>query len=64
MPLRIETRLSAFVRSPRSLSCPNCGDTLLAPEQSEFHECGHIRHYWSCDSCGQACETSVAVTSR
>src|SRR5690606_21592350 len=41
--------------------CPQCGDMLLAPEHSEFHGAGRIQHFWSCENCGTATETTVAI---
>jgi transcription elongation factor Elf1 len=44
-------------------SCPRCGDSLLAAEASEFLSGGRVRHFWSCDSCGQAFHTAVEVAA-
>ena len=43
-------------------SCPRCGDTLLAAEASALIADGHVRHSWSCDSCGHDFETAVQVS--
>jgi ribosomal protein L37AE/L43A len=32
---------------------------LLAPEWSEYLDDRHIRHLWSCDTCGYEFETTV-----
>jgi len=42
-------------------ACPYCGDSLLAPEHSEFHGGGRIEHVWCCESCGAATTTTVAI---
>ncbi|HWM82515.1 MAG TPA: hypothetical protein VNQ56_10690 [Pseudolabrys sp.] len=52
-------RRAAMRRMP---VCPQCGDMLLAPEHSEFLGAGRIQHFWSCDSCGAASETMVAIS--
>jgi transcription elongation factor Elf1 len=44
-------------------SCPHCGDTMLAPTHSEFLGGGRIRHYWSCDNCGEDMQTSVRLAA-
>lgn len=42
-------------------SCPRCGNSLLAAESSEFLTQGEVRHFWSCDSCGQEFHTAVKL---
>jgi len=42
--------------------CPQCGDTVLAPEISEHLSPRHVRHTWSCDACGYGFETLVDVS--
>jgi hypothetical protein len=39
--------------------CPQCGDTLLAPEISEHVSAHEVRHRWSCDACGHEFVTWV-----
>jgi hypothetical protein len=39
--------------------CAQCGDTLFAPEWSEYIDECHVRHLWSCDHCGYEFETAV-----
>ena len=53
-PLAFEFR--RYLSSP---SCPRCGTFLVCPETSEFVQHGHVRHSWSCDSCGQEFQTTV-----
>lgn len=40
-------------------ACPQCGETLLAPEWSEHVSERCIRHYWTCESCGYGFESSI-----
>jgi ribosomal protein L37AE/L43A len=49
----------AFARYFARPSCPQCGETQLAPERSEFVGEGIVRHTWSCDGCGQEFRTTV-----
>ena len=39
--------------------CPQCGDTLLAPEVSAHVSPHEVRHFWSCDACGHGFATAV-----
>jgi predicted RNA-binding Zn-ribbon protein involved in translation (DUF1610 family) len=41
--------------------CPQCGDTLLAPDMSEHVSPREVRHLWSCEACGHGFETAVDV---
>ena len=49
----------ALHRSRPVVPCAQCGDTLFAPEWSEYLDDRHIRHLWSCDACGYEFETEV-----
>jgi predicted RNA-binding Zn-ribbon protein involved in translation (DUF1610 family) len=40
-------------------ACPQCGDTVLAPEVSEHVSSHEVRHFWSCDACGHGFATAV-----
>jgi hypothetical protein len=40
-------------------SCTHCDDTVIAPTRSEYQSRHHVRHSWSCESCGHEFETSV-----
>jgi ribosomal protein L37AE/L43A len=40
-------------------ACPQCGDTVVAPEASEHVSTHEVRHIWSCDTCGHGFATSV-----
>ena len=58
--MELRTRNSQSFRQIRPAApCAQCGDTLLAPEWSEYLDDRHIRHLWSCDSCGYEFETTV-----
>ena len=48
-----------FDRSRPVIPCAQCGDTLFAPEWSEYLDDRHIRHLWSCDACGYEFESEV-----
>ena len=49
----------AFHQSKPIVPCAQCGDTLLAPEWSEYLDDRRIRHLWSCDHCGYEFESEV-----
>ena len=48
-----------FIQSKPVVPCAQCGDTLFAPEWSEYLDDRNIRHLWSCDDCGYRFETLV-----
>ena len=49
----------AFHRSRPVVPCAQCGDTLFAPEWSEYLDDRRVRHLWSCDACGYEFESEV-----
>ena len=49
----------AAIRNCNHMTCKQCGDTLIAPEWSEYVTKQHIRHLWHCTDCGYQFETSV-----
>jgi uncharacterized protein with PIN domain len=51
--------LSAGTRFFAMPACPQCGDTLLAPEMSEHVSTREVRHFWSCEACGHEFATAV-----
>ena len=57
------TTLTAIHRSDYGMACAQCGDALIAPEWSEYVSDRHVRHLWSCASCGSQFETSVFFTT-
>ena len=44
--------------SPYGIACIRCNDRLIAPNWSEYVSERHVRHSWSCESCGHQFETS------
>ena len=48
-----------FNQSKPIVPCAQCGDTLFAPEWSEYIDDRRIRHLWSCDTCEYRFETLV-----
>jgi ribosomal protein L37AE/L43A len=58
MELRSQ-RLRFFHQSRPIVPCAQCGDTLFAPEWSEYLDERRVRHLWSCDSCGYEFESLV-----
>jgi ribosomal protein L37AE/L43A len=59
--MEIRSRNAATLRRPRPVvPCAQCGDTLFAPEWSEYLDERHVRHLWSCDHCGYEFETEVS----
>ena len=52
-----------FHRSRPVVPCAQCGETLFAPEWSEYLDDRHIRHLWSCDACGYEFESEVRYPS-
>jgi hypothetical protein len=62
MPLQSATPVVlAFARYFARPACSQCGETQLAPEQSEFVRDGLIHHFWACDTCGHEFRTSVEL---
>jgi hypothetical protein len=51
--------IQSFARYFARPLCPACGETLLAPEQSEFAGEGVVHHVWACDACGHEFHTTV-----
>ncbi len=43
-------------------TCPRCNDVLIAAAASEHVSEKHVRHVWSCDSCGHVFATSVRLS--
>jgi hypothetical protein len=58
--MELRFRSERAVRKSRpAVPCAQCGDNLFAPEWSEYLDARHIRHLWSCDTCGYRFETLV-----
>jgi primosomal protein N' len=45
------------------IACAECNHRLIAPNWSEYVSEHHIRHFWSCESCGHRFETSEHLFS-
>ena len=58
MELRSRNALT-FHRSRPVVPCAQCGETLFAPEWSEYLDDRHVRHLWCCDACGYEFESEV-----
>lgn len=43
----------------RQPSCPQCGETLLAPLMAEHVNAAHVRNHWVCEACGHAFRKST-----
>jgi primosomal protein N' len=39
------------------IACVRCNYTMIAPNWSEYVTEHHVRHSWSCESCGHQFET-------
>ena len=58
--MELRTQKFRSVPTPRPIApCAQCGDTLFAPEWSEYIDERRIRHLWSCDTCDYRFETLV-----
>jgi DNA-directed RNA polymerase subunit RPC12/RpoP len=44
--------------SSYGIACAQCNHRLIAPNWSEYVSENHVRHSWSCESCGHQFETS------
>jgi hypothetical protein len=44
--------------APYGITCIRCDHRLIAPNWSEYVSERHVRHSWSCESCGHQFETS------
>jgi hypothetical protein len=63
--MELQSRNHQTTRRPRPIvPCAQCGDRLFAPEWSEYLDERHIRHLWSCDTCGYRFESLVRYPER
>jgi uncharacterized protein with PIN domain len=60
-PHRNPVGVSAFCAFTELVRCPHCGDQMVAPVSTEFIEGVEIRHYWECESCGEASSVSIPL---
>ena len=51
--------VNAISPSRPLVPCAQCGETLFAPQWSEYLDDRRIRHLWSCDACDYRFETLV-----
>jgi transcription elongation factor Elf1 len=49
-------------RRPAYPTCPQCNDVLFAAAASEHVSERHVRHVWSCESCGHVFATLVRLS--
>ena len=52
---------SPQTRLPRLPTCPECGDTLLAPLLAEHVSSRLVRNHWVCEECGHSFRKSFKV---
>jgi len=57
------TKVAAIRNSERETTCVKCGETLIAPEWSEYVSEGLVLNLWSCWNCGQRFETEAATST-
>ncbi len=53
-----------FADTPYGIACIRCNDTLIAPDAAEYVSEGHVRHSWSCESCGEQFQTTDRFSAR
>jgi transposase-like protein len=64
MVMALQTKTADLTATSRLVThgknnCPQCSESLLAPDWSEYLNTRCVRHTWSCDACGYQFETSV-----
>ncbi len=52
-------QMKSFGHARPILPCAQCGDTIFAPEWSEYVDDRRVRHLFACESCGYRFETLV-----
>jgi ribosomal protein L37AE/L43A len=58
--MELRSQSDRIIRKARPMvPCAQCGDTLFAPEWSEYLDERSVRHLWSCDVCGYRFESMV-----
>ena len=55
------TTVASFRSSEFETTCAKCGDTLVAPEWSEFMSETLVLNLWSCAKCGCRFETEAFI---
>jgi ribosomal protein S27AE len=54
MTLQDIGKASCEARAMRLPTCPQCGDTLLAPLLAEHVSPGLVHNHWVCEACGHS----------
>jgi ribosomal protein L37AE/L43A len=55
------TKVAAIRNFEHETTCVKCGETLIAPEWSEYVNEGLVLNLWSCRNCGQRFETEAHI---
>jgi ribosomal protein L37AE/L43A len=55
------TTIASIRNSEHETTCEKCGETLIAPEWSEYVSEGLVLNLWSCWNCGQRFETEAFI---
>jgi len=53
------TTIAPICNSECEMTCDKCGNTLIAPEWSEYVSDGHVLNFWSCWKCRYRFETEA-----
>jgi hypothetical protein len=53
-----------FANARPIVECAQCFSRIYAAEWSEYLDECHVRHLWSCDTCGYSFETLVKFPGR
>ncbi len=59
MTLHADMTARARLATYSKNNCPQCSESLLAPDWSEYLNDRCVRHTWSCEACGYQFETAV-----
>jgi ribosomal protein L37AE/L43A len=55
------TTIASIRNSEHETTCVKCGETLIAPEWSEYVSEELVLNLWSCRNCGQRFETEAHI---
>jgi ribosomal protein L37AE/L43A len=53
------TTVASIRNSEYETTCTKCGETLIAPEWTEYVSDGLVLNLWSCSNCGYRFETEA-----
>ena len=56
-------KASYRTKNVRLPTCPQCGDTLLAPLLAEHVSAGVVHNHWACECCGHTFRKSHAFVA-